>query len=81
MASVAAAKRRAENESYKIKYKELEELEKRTPHKAVASLLGVPTKNTLSTSKKTKTEYLNSTTAALFQSRVKPEKRNKAVHK
>ena len=36
MASVAT-KRRTENKSYKIKYKGLEELEKETPHKDVAS--------------------------------------------
>ena len=50
MASVAT-KRRAENKSYKIKYKALKELEKGTPYKDVASLFGVP-KNTLSTWKK-----------------------------
>ena len=37
MASVAT-KHRAENKSYKIKYKALKELEKGTPHKDVASL-------------------------------------------
>ena len=42
----ADTKRRAENKSYKIKYKALKELEKGTPHKDVASLFGVP-KNTL----------------------------------
>ena len=47
MASVAT-KHRAENKSYKIKYKALKELEKGTPHKGVASLFGV-SKNTLST--------------------------------
>ena len=50
MASVAT-KRRAENKSYKIKYKALKELEKGTPHKDVAYLFGVP-KNTLSIWKK-----------------------------
>ena len=39
-----AAKRRAENKSYKIKYKALKELEKRSPHKDVASLFGVSKK-------------------------------------
>ena len=43
MVSVAT-KRRAENKSYKIKYKALKELEKRSPHKVVASLFGVPKK-------------------------------------
>ena len=43
MVSVAT-KRRAENKSYKIKYKALKELEKRSPHKDVASLFGVPKK-------------------------------------
>ena len=41
-----ATKRRAENKSYKIKYKALKELEKVTPHKDVASFFGAP-KNTL----------------------------------
>ena len=53
MASVAAAKCREENKSYKTKYKALKELEKRTPRKDVASLFEVP-KNTLRTWKKNK---------------------------
>ena len=40
MASVAT-KRRAENKSYKIKYKALKELEKGTPHKDVASFFAM----------------------------------------
>ena len=52
MASIAT-KRRAENKSYKIKYKALKDLENGTPHKDVAYLFGVP-KNTLSTWKKSK---------------------------
>ena len=56
MASVAT-KRRAENKSYKIKYKALNELEKGTPHKDVASLFRV-SKNTQSTWKKNKDKSL-----------------------
>ena len=83
MASVAAAKRRAENKSYKIKYKALKELEKGTPHKDVASLFGVP-KNTLSTWKKNKDKIFEKYNSGLISKRVKPgkyEKLNKAVHK
>ena len=46
-------KRRAENKSYKIKYKALKELEKETLRKDVTSFFGV-LKNTLSTWKKNK---------------------------
>ena len=56
MASVAT-KHRAENKSYKIKYKALKELEKGTSYKDVASLLGVP-KNTLPAWKKNKDKML-----------------------
>ena len=82
MASVAT-KRRAENKSYKIKYKALKELEKGTPHKDVASLFGVP-KNTLSTWKKNKDKIFEKYNSGLISKRVKPEKYeelNKAVHK
>ena len=73
MASVAAAKRRAENKSYKIKYKALNELEKGTPHKDVASLFGVP-KNALSTWKKNKDKIFEKYNSGLISNRVKPEK-------
>ena len=82
MASVAT-KRRAENKSYKIKYKALKELEKGTPHKDVASLFGVP-KNTLSTWKKNKDKIFEKYSSGLVSKRVKPEKYEevkKAVHK
>ena len=72
MASVAT-KRRAENKSYKIKYKALKELEKGTPHKDVASLFGVP-KNTLSTWKKNKGKIFEKYNSGLISKRVKPEK-------
>ena len=78
-----ATKTRAENKSYKKKYKALKELEKGTPHMDVASPFGVP-KNTLSTWKKKKDKTLKSITVALFQKRVKPEKYKelkKDVHK
>ena len=83
MASVAAAKRRAENKSYKMKYKALKELEKGITHKNVASLFGVP-KNTLSTWKKNKEKIFEKYNSGLISKRVKPEKYeelNKAVHK
>ena len=83
MASVSAAKRRAENKSYKIKYKALKELEKGTPHKDVASLFGVP-KNTLSTWKKNKEKIFQMYNSGLASKRVKPERYealNKAVKK
>ena len=82
MASVAT-KRRAENKSYKIKYKALKELEKGTPHKDVASLFGVP-ENTLSTWKKNKDKIFEKYNSGLISKRVKPEKYeefNKAMHK
>ena len=82
MASVAT-KRRAENKSYKIKYKALKELEKGTPHKDVASLFRVP-KNTLSTWKKNKDKIFEKYNSGLISKRVKPEKHeelNKAVHR
>ena len=82
MVSVAT-KRRAENKSYKIKYKALKELEKGTPHKDVASLFGVP-KNTLSTWKMNKDKILEKYNSGLISKSVKPEKYdelNKAVHK
>ena len=72
MASVAT-KRRAENKSYKIKYKALKELEKGTPHKDVASLLGVP-KNTFSTWKKNKDKIFEKYNSGLISKTVKPEK-------
>ena len=75
-----AKKQRAENKSYKIKYKALKELEEGTPHKDVASLFGV-SKNTLSTWKKNKDKILKSLTAALFQKVETYEELNKAVHK
>ena len=56
---------RAENKSYRIKYKALKELEKGTPHKDVASLFGEP-KNTLSTWKRNKEKSLESITLVLF---------------
>ena len=83
MAPVAAAKRRAENKSYKIKYKALKKLEKGTAHKDVASLFGVP-KNTLSTWKKNKDKIFEKYNSGLISKRVKPEKYEelkKAVHK
>ena len=83
MAPVAAAKRRAENKSCKIKYKALKELEKGTAHKYVASLFGVP-KNTLSTWKKNKDKIFEKYNSGLISKRVKPEKYEepkKAVHK
>ena len=83
MASLAAAKRRAENKSYKIKYKAHKEWEKGTPHKAVATLFVVP-KNTLSTWKKNKDKIFEKCNSDLIPKRVKPEKYkelNKAVHK
>ena len=73
MASAAAAKRRAESKSYKIKYKALKELEKGTPHKDVASLSGVPT-NTLSTWKKNKDKIFEKYNSGLISQIVKPEK-------
>ena len=82
MASVAT-KRRAENKSYKIKYKALKELEKGTPHKDVASLFGV-LKNTLSTWKKNKDKIFEKCNRGLISKTVKPEKYeelNKALHK
>ena len=60
MGSVAI-KRRAENKSYKIKYKALKELEKGTPHKDVASLFGVP-KNAYLTWKKNISSLFQSST-------------------
>ena len=81
MASVAA-KRRAENKSYKIKNKVLKELEKRTPHRDAAFLFGVP-KNTLSTGKKKKYKIFEKYSSLILK-RVKLEKYeklNKAVHK
>ena len=72
MASVAT-KHRAENKSYKIKYKALKELEKGTPHKDVASLFGVP-KNTLSTWKKNKDKIFEKYNSGLIWKRVKQEK-------
>ena len=83
MASVAAAKRQAENKSYKIKYKALTELEKGTPHEDVASIFEVP-KNTLQTWKKNKDKIFEKHNSGLISKRVKPEKceeLNKAVHK
>ena len=83
MASVAAANRRAEDKSCKIKYKALKELEKGFPHKDVVSLLGVP-KNTLSTWKKNKDKIFEKYNSGLISKRVKPEKYeelNKVVHK
>ena len=83
MVSVAAAKRRAENKSYKIKYKALKKWEKETPHKAVACLFGVP-KNTLSTRKKNKDKIFEKYNSDLIPKRIKPEKYeelNNAVHK
>ena len=83
MASVAAAKGRAENKSYKIKYKALKELEKGTPHKDVASLFGVP-KNTLSTCKKNNDKIFEKYNSGHISKRVKPEKYqelNKAVRR
>ena len=68
-----ATKRRAENESYQIKYKALKELEKATPHKDVVSLFGVP-KNTLSTWKKNKDKIFEKYNSSLISKRVKPEK-------
>ena len=82
MASVAT-KRRAEKKLYKIKYKALKELEKRTTHKDVALLFEVP-KNTLSTQKKNKDKIFEKYNSGLISKRVKPEKYeelNKAVHK
>ena len=82
MVSVAT-KRRAENKSYKIKYKALKELEKGAPQKDVASLFGVP-KNTLLTWKKNKDKIFEKYNSGLISKRVKPEKYeelNKAVHK
>ena len=70
MASVAT-KRRAENKSYKIKYKALKESEKGTPHKDVASLFGVP-RNTLSTWQKNKNKIFEKYNSGLFSKRVKP---------
>ena len=78
-----ATKRRAENKSYKIKYKVRKELEKGTPHKDVASLFGVP-KNTLSTLKKNKQKIFEKYNIGLISKRAKPvkyEELNKAVHK
>ena len=66
-------KRRAENKSYKIKYKALKELEKGTPHKDVASLFGVP-KNTISTWKKNKDKIFEKYNSGLISKLVKPEK-------
>ena len=57
--------RRAENKSYKVKYKALKKLEKGTPHKGVASLFGVP-KNTLLTLKKNKDEILEMYNSGLY---------------
>ena len=60
----------------------LKELEKRTPHRDVAFLFGVP-KNTLSTRKKKKYKIFEKH-SSLMSKRVKPEKYeelNKAVHK
>ena len=65
MASVAT-KRRAENKSYKIKYKVLKELEKGTPQKDVASLFGMP-KNILSTWKKNKDKIFEKPGEALMR--------------
>ena len=48
MAAVAT-KRQAESKSDKIKYKALKELEKRTPHKDVASLSLLAKKNLANT--------------------------------
>ena len=83
MASVAAAKRQAENKSYKIKCKTLTELEKGTPHEDVASIFEVP-KNTLQTWKKNKDKIFEKYNSGLISKRVNPEKceeLNKAVHK
>ena len=82
MASVAT-KHRAENKSYKIKYKALKELEKGTPRKDFASLFGV-SKNNSSTWKKNKNKIFEKYNSGLISRRVKPEKdeeHNKAVHK
>ena len=82
MATVAT-KRRAENKSYKIKYKALKELEKGTRHKDVVSLFEV-LKNTLATWKKNKDKIFQKYNSGLISKTVKPEKYeelNKAVHK
>ena len=71
MASVAT-KHRAENKSYKIKYKALKELEKGTPQRDVASLFGVP-KNALSTWKKSKDKIFEKYNSGLISKRVKPK--------
>ena len=73
MASVAAAKRQAENKSYKIKCKTLTELEKGTPHEDVASIFEVR-KNTLQTWKKNKDKIFEKYNSGLISKRVNPEK-------
>lgn len=83
MASVADAKRCAENESYS--YKAQKELEKWTPYKDVGSLFGVSI-NTLclSTWKNNKAKIVAMYNSGLILKRAKPEKYeqlNKAVHK
>ena len=65
MASVAT-KRRAENKSYKIKYKALKELEKGTPHKDLlpfSECQKIPYQH----GRRTKIKYLESIKAVLFQ--------------
>ena len=69
----AATKHRAENKSYKIKYKALKELEKGTPRKDFASLFEV-SKNTSSTWKKNKNKISEKYNSDLISRRVKPEK-------
>ena len=78
-----ATKRRAENKSYKVNYKALKDLEKKTPHKDVASLCEV-LNNTLSSWKKNKDKIFEKHNSGLISKRVKPEKYQelkKAVHK
>ena len=79
MASIAT-KRRAENKSYKIKYKALKDLEDGTPHKDVAYLFGVP-KNTLSTWKKSKDKIFEKYNSDCISKTEKYEELNKVVHK
>ena len=58
-------------------------MEKKTPHKDVASLFGL-LKNTLSTWKKNKNKIFEKYNSGLISKRVKPERYeelNKAVHK
>ena len=76
--TICAAKHQHSDNSLKIKFKTLKELEKDTPHKDVASLSGVP-KNTLSTWKNTE-KFFQLYDSGLGAKRVKPEK-NEALNK